>query len=77
MAIWKENHDGKIPDNKESGDLFKESVLQLARKDEENFAEAYQKAHLVYQKYEVSPRFFSFLHGFTLRLDPPGRSSCS
>jgi amyloid beta precursor protein binding protein 1 len=53
MAIWKENHDGNVPSNQESGDLFKESVLQLARKDEENFNEAYQKAHLVYQKYEI------------------------
>jgi len=53
IKMWKENHDGNPPSDKTSGDLFKEHVLQLARKDEENFTEAYQKAHLAYQKYEI------------------------
>jgi len=45
--------DCAVPSDQQTGDLFKESVLQLARKDEENFQEAYNQAHLAYKKYVI------------------------
>jgi len=53
LADWKQNHNGQVPTDSESRDLFKEAVLQMARKDEENFTEAYMKAHLAYQESSI------------------------
>jgi len=62
VESWKAAHEGRLPMNEAEKDVFKSQILNRKRKpDNENFDEAYQKAHFAWKPYEINSSILSIL----------------